>query len=156
MLSCPVMWLCNPTDCSLPGSSVHGHSPGKNTEVGYHFLLQGSWPESSLNHWESIYCKTNGLLTSSRAVFIQVCFQKTCRKQEYLSFFFFFFSFVIVYYQSRLFCSTLAGEIRVAYYSWISDNFTYSIAPNLPLQAILKWIPQFPHKLDYLLNWWCR
>ena len=25
--------LCNPMDCSLPGSSVHGDSPGKNTAV---------------------------------------------------------------------------------------------------------------------------
>ena len=39
--SCPT--LCDPVDCSLPGSSVHGilHSPGKNTEVGCHALLQG-------------------------------------------------------------------------------------------------------------------
>ena len=35
--SCPT--LSNPMDCSLPGSSVHGDSPGKNTEVGCHFLL---------------------------------------------------------------------------------------------------------------------
>ena len=28
-------------DCSLPGSSVHGDSPGKNTGVGCHVLLQG-------------------------------------------------------------------------------------------------------------------
>ena len=28
-------------DCSLPGSSVHGDSPGKDTVVGCHFLLQG-------------------------------------------------------------------------------------------------------------------
>ena len=27
-------------DCSLPGSSVHGDSPGKNTGVGCHALLQ--------------------------------------------------------------------------------------------------------------------
>ena len=27
---CPT--LCNPIDCSLPGSSVHGISPGRNTE----------------------------------------------------------------------------------------------------------------------------
>ena len=27
--SCPT--LCDPMDCSLPGSSVHGDSPGKNT-----------------------------------------------------------------------------------------------------------------------------
>ena len=32
--------LCNPPDCSLPGSSVHGNFPGKNTGVGCHFLLQ--------------------------------------------------------------------------------------------------------------------
>ena len=25
--------LCDPMDCSLPGSSVHGDSPGKNTGV---------------------------------------------------------------------------------------------------------------------------
>ena len=34
---CPT--LCKPMDCSPPGSSVHGGSPGKNTEVGHHALL---------------------------------------------------------------------------------------------------------------------
>ena len=33
--------LCSPMDCSLPGSSVNINSPGKNTGVGCHFLLQG-------------------------------------------------------------------------------------------------------------------
>ena len=28
-------------DCSPPGSSVHGDSPGKNTRVGCHFLPRG-------------------------------------------------------------------------------------------------------------------
>ena len=37
--SCPA--LCNPRDCSPPGSSVHGDSAGKNTGVGCHALLQG-------------------------------------------------------------------------------------------------------------------
>ena len=32
--------LCNPRDCSPPGSSVHGDSPGKNTGAGCHALLQ--------------------------------------------------------------------------------------------------------------------
>ena len=36
---CPT--LCGPMDCSPPGSSVHGDSPGKNTGVGCHALLQG-------------------------------------------------------------------------------------------------------------------
>ena len=31
-------------DCSPPGSSVHGDSPGKNTGVGCHALLQGNLP----------------------------------------------------------------------------------------------------------------
>ena len=33
-LSCPT--LCDPMDCSLPGSSVHGDSPDKSTGVGWH------------------------------------------------------------------------------------------------------------------------
>ena len=33
--------LCNPTDDSLPGSSVQGDSPGKNTGVVCPALLQG-------------------------------------------------------------------------------------------------------------------
>ena len=37
--SCPT--LCNPRDCSQPGSSGHGNSPGKNTGVNSHALLQG-------------------------------------------------------------------------------------------------------------------
>ena len=41
--------LCDPTDCSPPGSSVHGDSPGKNTGVGCHALLQGIFPTQGLN-----------------------------------------------------------------------------------------------------------
>ena len=36
---CPA--LCDPVDCSPPGSSVHVDSPGKNTGIGCHALLQG-------------------------------------------------------------------------------------------------------------------
>ena len=32
--SCPT--LCDPVDCSPPGSSVYGDSPGKNTGVSCH------------------------------------------------------------------------------------------------------------------------
>ena len=45
--SCPT--LCNPMDCSPPGSFVHGNSPGKNTGVGCHALLQGIFPTQGLN-----------------------------------------------------------------------------------------------------------
>ena len=36
-------------DCGPPGSSVHGHSLGKNTGVGYHALLQGIFPTQGMN-----------------------------------------------------------------------------------------------------------
>ena len=45
--SYPALW--DPTDCSLPGSSVHGDSPGKNTGVGFHALLQGILPTQGAN-----------------------------------------------------------------------------------------------------------
>ena len=49
---CPT--LCDPMDCSSPGSSVHGDSPGKNIGVGCHALLQGifltkGWKPGLLN-----------------------------------------------------------------------------------------------------------
>ena len=40
---------CSPVDCSLPGSSVHGDSSGKNVGVGCHFLLQGIFLTQALN-----------------------------------------------------------------------------------------------------------
>ena len=55
--SCPT--LSDPVDCSPPGSSVHGDSPGKNTGVGCQALLQGSFPTqnwtrvSCLLHWQA-------------------------------------------------------------------------------------------------------
>ena len=36
-------------DCSPPGSSVHGDSPGKNTGVGCHVFLQGIFPTQRSN-----------------------------------------------------------------------------------------------------------
>ena len=36
--------LCDPMDCSLPGSFVHGDSPGNNTRVGCLAFLQGIFP----------------------------------------------------------------------------------------------------------------
>ena len=40
--------LCNPMDYSPPGSSVRGDSPGKNTRVGCHALLQQIFPREYL------------------------------------------------------------------------------------------------------------
>ena len=40
--------LCDPMDCSPPGSSVHGDYPGKNTRVGCHVLLLGIFQTQGL------------------------------------------------------------------------------------------------------------
>ena len=45
--SCPT--LCDPVDCSLPGSSVHGESPGKSTRVSNHALPHGIFPTQGSN-----------------------------------------------------------------------------------------------------------
>ena len=55
--SCPI--LCTPMDCSPPGYSVWEDSPGKNTGVGCHALIQGLFPSQGsdlsllyLLHWQ--------------------------------------------------------------------------------------------------------
>ena len=45
--SCPSP--CDPMDCSPPGSSVHGDSPGKNTGAGCHARLQEIFPTQGSN-----------------------------------------------------------------------------------------------------------
>ena len=52
--------LCNPIGCSPPGSSVLGDSPGKNTGVSCHALLQEIFPTQESNprllhllHWQA-------------------------------------------------------------------------------------------------------
>ena len=47
--SCPT--LCDPMDCSLPGSSVHGILQARvlSTGVDCHFLLQGIFPTQGSN-----------------------------------------------------------------------------------------------------------
>ena len=41
--------LCNPMDDNPQGFSVHGDSPGKNTGLCCHALLQGIFPTQGLN-----------------------------------------------------------------------------------------------------------
>ena len=48
--------LCDHIDCSPPGSSVHGDSPGKNTGMGCHALLQGIFLTQGLDPG-LLYCR---------------------------------------------------------------------------------------------------
>ena len=50
--SCPNLW--DPMDCSVPGSSVHEDSPGKNTGTDCHALLQGIFPTQDRTQFSQI------------------------------------------------------------------------------------------------------
>ena len=52
--SCPT--LCDPVDCSPPGSSVHGDSPGKKAAVSSLSLLQGIFQTQESN-WGLLHCR---------------------------------------------------------------------------------------------------
>ena len=87
--SCPA--LCSPMDCSLPGSSVLGDSPGKNIGVGSLFLLQGS-PQprnqtrvpciagGSFTSWATREASTILLLSSKSVWRMSKCQYVGCRK----------------------------------------------------------------------------
>ena len=62
--SCPT--LCDLMDCSRSGSSGYGDSPGKNTGVGCHALLQGIFPNQGSNP-RLLPALTGGFLTTSTA-----------------------------------------------------------------------------------------
>ena len=58
-------------DCSLPGS-VHGDFPGKNTELGCHFLLEGIFLIQGLNSspaWQADSLPLNHLRSSHKKNF---------------------------------------------------------------------------------------
>ena len=53
--------LCEPIQCSPPGSSIYGFS-SKNTGVGCHFLLQGIFLSQALNPGH-LHCRHSLLLS---------------------------------------------------------------------------------------------
>ena len=54
--------LCDPMDCSLPGSSVHVNFPGNNPGVGCHFLLQGILPTQRRDLVSCVSCISRWIL----------------------------------------------------------------------------------------------
>ena len=56
---CRSVTLCDTMNCSPPGSSVHGDSPGKNTGVDCYALLLGIFPTQGSNpglpHYRRIF-----------------------------------------------------------------------------------------------------
>ena len=69
---CATVW--DAMDCGPPGSSVHGHSPSKNTGAGCHALLQGIFPTQGLNphllHWRQILYPLSHLGSPTKCIFL--------------------------------------------------------------------------------------
>ena len=59
--------LCNPMDCSPPGSSGHVDSPGKNTEVGLLFLPPGDPPHPGIKPASPTQAQTDVFLSPKRS-----------------------------------------------------------------------------------------
>ena len=75
------VWLCDPMDYSLPGSSPWD-SPGKNTGVGCHSFLQGILPTQQSNPG-LLYCKQIlYLLSHQGSPDLSIDFSKSWNSQQ--------------------------------------------------------------------------
>ena len=70
---CDSLWT---HDCSPPGSYVHGNSPGKNTGMGCHVLLQGIFPTQ----------RSNPGFLHCRQILYQQCHQGSSRILEWVAY----------------------------------------------------------------------
>ena len=95
--------LCNLMDCSPPGSSVHGDSPGKNTRVDCHALLQETFPSQG----------SNSSLLHCRLILHHLSHQGSPRIPKWVAYPFFKGSFW-PWNWTRIFCSSLPPD------SWVN------------------------------------
>ena len=65
--------LCDPMDCSPPGSSAHGISR-KNTGVGCHFLLSEIFPTQGLSPCLLCWQAHSSLLSHQGSPLVPICF----------------------------------------------------------------------------------
>ena len=65
--------LCNPVDCSLPGSSVHGISQAGILEWGANFFSRGSSQSRDRTCFSCVSCIVGGFLGEKNAKKISCC-----------------------------------------------------------------------------------
>ena len=110
--------LCNPIDCGPPGSSVHGDSPGNNTEVHCHALLQGIFPSQGSNPG-LLHCTDSLQSEPPGKPCLGVCSQNTVFK-TFLNYAFFLFQHGYVihlkYSQACLCMYFILGISPIFYY----------------------------------------
>ena len=107
---CPT--VCNPMDCSPPGSSTHSDSPGKNIWVGCHALLQGIFPTQGLNP---------GLL-HCRWILYRLSHQGSPRIWEWVAY---PFSRGTSWPRNRTGVSCIAGRFLTSWATWEAHKTSY-------------------------------
>ena len=116
VFSCSVVSDClQPHDCSPPGSTVHGDSPGNNTGVGCHALLQGIFQTQG----------SNPSLLHCRQILYQLSHQGSPRLLE-----------GVAYPFSR-------GSSRPRNWTWVSyiaGRFFTSWATRVMLLVVFNWL----------------
>ena len=126
---CPI--LCSPMDCSPPGSSVCGDSPGNNTGVGCHALLQGIFLTQESNpglphcRWILYYLSHQG-----KSYFAYIDFSLKKKKIG------------TTFKSSFRFTAKLLGR-------WIFP--TYPLSPNM---GSLFHYQHLPLEWNFCCNWW--
>ena len=75
---------CDPMNCSPPGSSVHGDSPGKNTGVGHHALLWEIFPTHGLNPCLMSPALAGGFFTSITTREALLLTTRSCTKHNFM------------------------------------------------------------------------
>ena len=109
--------LCNPMDYSLPGSSVHGDSPGKNTGVGYHALLQGIFLTHGLNT----------SLAHCRQILYHLSHQGTL------------YACIFLFYSSLHHPIKMGTAMRGWIVSQKGSTLQYSWSPDSPESSLIRW-----------------
>ena len=82
LLASSYQTLCDPVDCSPPGLSVHGGSPGKSTGLGYRGLCRSCFEklESPLPcrplqvNWRKHHQPLSSPALTQRSLFLIICF----------------------------------------------------------------------------------
>ena len=86
----------NPMNYSLPVSSIHGDSPGKNTGVGCHVLLPGIFLTQGMD--TGIFCPLNWQVGSSKLAPPRKSHFSHKYSHNVISHFTFFFIFNVTFY----------------------------------------------------------
>ena len=127
---CPT--LCYSVDCSWPGSSVHGDSPGKNTGVDCHALLQGIFPTQGLNPGLLLCRRTLYHLSHQGGpIYNRICMYDVCIHVLYMYYTHIIHTHSIYTHPIGSFCLEISNmNIIILFYKW---NWGIKIPTAIPL-----------------------